>query len=60
MGIHSEPFGTTKSGEAVTRYTLANETGMRVQVLSYGCTISDKQISCQWSYMVSGQRAWLQ
>lgn len=39
MGIHSEPFGTTKSGEAVTRYTLANETGMRVQVLSYGCTI---------------------
>ena len=34
------PFGTTANGQAVERFTLASITGMRVQVLTYGGTIS--------------------
>lgn len=37
--ITSEPFGVTKSGEAVTRWTLQNAAGMEVRILSYGCTV---------------------
>ena len=37
--ITSEPFGVTKAGEAVTRWTLQNAAGMEVKVLSYGCTV---------------------
>ena len=37
--IFSEPFGFTKNGRAVTRYTLQNAAGMRVCVLDYGCTV---------------------
>jgi len=37
--ITSEPFGGTKEGRAVARWTLANDAGMTVRVLSYGCTI---------------------
>ena len=37
--IISEPFGVTKSGEAVTRWTLQNAAGMEVRILSYGCTV---------------------
>ena len=35
MGITSEPFGRV-DGKAVERYTLANDNGMRVSVLTYG------------------------
>lgn len=38
-GIAAEPFGTTKHGEQVMRYTLDNGRGMRVQILNYGCTV---------------------
>ena len=34
--ITSEPFGVTKSGEPVERFTLANVAGMEVRILSYG------------------------
>ena len=37
--ISSEAFGTTKAGEAVTRWTLKNAAGMEVRILSYGCTV---------------------
>lgn len=37
--IQSAPFGTTADGRAVTRYTLSNSGGMRVSVISYGCTV---------------------
>ena len=37
--ITSEPFGVTKAGEAVTRWTLTNGAGMEVSILSYGCTV---------------------
>ena len=37
--ITREPFGVTGDGRAVTRWTLANDAGMTVRVLSYGCTI---------------------
>lgn len=37
--ITAEPFGLTRSGEAVTRYELRNSAGMRVRILSYGCTV---------------------
>ena len=39
ISILSEPFGTTSAGEAVSRYTLRNDAGMEVAVLSYGCTV---------------------
>jgi len=37
--ITSAPFGVTKSGEAVTCWTLRNAAGMEVRILSYGCTV---------------------
>ncbi len=39
MRITSAPFGTTKSGEAVTRFTLENGRGLRAGILDYGCTV---------------------
>ena len=37
--IISEPFGVTKAGEAVTRWTLSNAAGMEIKIISYGCTV---------------------
>ena len=37
--IDREPFGVTRRGETVERYTLRNSAGMEVAVLSYGCTV---------------------
>ena len=37
--ITSEPFGCTKEGRAVTRWTMANDAGMTVRVLAYGGTV---------------------
>lgn len=37
--ITSEPFGSTKEGRAVARWTMENDAGMTVRVLDYGCTI---------------------
>ncbi|AHI24243.1 galactose mutarotase [Komagataeibacter xylinus] len=34
------PFGTTPDGRVVERFTLANRHGMRVQVMTYGATIT--------------------
>lgn len=39
MLISSAPFGVTRAGEAVTRYTIQNRNGVTVSVLNYGCTI---------------------
>lgn len=35
-GISKEPFGKAKSGELVERYTMRNQSGMEVAVLTYG------------------------
>lgn len=37
--ITAEPFGATKAGEAVTRWTLRNNAGMCVRVLGYACAV---------------------
>ena len=37
--ITSAPFGATAKGEPVTRYTMKNDAGMQVSILSYGCTV---------------------
>ena len=37
--ITKEPFGRTKDGREVSRWTLTNAAGMTVRVLEYGCTI---------------------
>ena len=37
--ITKEPFGITREGRAVTRYTMRSAAGMLVRVLDYGCTI---------------------
>ena len=42
--ITSEPFGVTKQGEPVRRFTMENESGMRVRVLSYGCTVQSIEV----------------
>ena len=38
--ISNKFFGTTKRGEAVTEFCLANDAGMSVTILDYGCTIT--------------------
>lgn len=39
MNVTSRPFGRTKDGVPVTCYTLENSSGMRVEVLDWGCVI---------------------
>ena len=41
MNIRSEPFGVTKAGEPVTRWTLQNRSGMSVGILSYACAVQN-------------------
>lgn len=41
MKIRSEPFGMTKAGEPVTRWTLQNRSGMSVGILSYACAVQN-------------------
>lgn len=36
MGIEKTGFGTTKEGEAVALYTLTNDNGMEVKIITYG------------------------
>ena len=43
--ITAEPFGVTRAGEEVTRYELRNRAGMRVRILSYGCTVQSIFVS---------------
>lgn len=38
--LDSDHFGCTRAGAPVTRYTLANEHGLRLQCLTYGATIT--------------------
>ena len=42
--ITSEPWGTTPDGTAVSRYTLMNSHGMRVDILTYGGIIQSLTI----------------
>ncbi|MBR3561008.1 MAG: galactose mutarotase [Oscillospiraceae bacterium] len=37
--ITAEPFGATKAGEPVTRWTLQNSAGMSVRIISYACAV---------------------
>ncbi|MGN1014176.1 MAG: aldose epimerase family protein [Butyricicoccus sp.] len=39
MPITATPFGSTRTGEAVTLFTLTNDCGMMVKVLDWGCTV---------------------
>ncbi|MBW2447678.1 MAG: galactose mutarotase [Deltaproteobacteria bacterium] len=39
--VEVEPFGTTRGGEAVQRFTLTNRAGTRACWLSYGATLSE-------------------
>ena len=43
--VTSRPFGTTADGRAVTQYSLENENGMCVQLLSYACAVQRMVIS---------------
>ena len=40
MSITSAYYGRTQNGEEVYQYTLQNASGMRVQVIEYGCAIT--------------------
>lgn len=39
MTVTSQPFGKTADGQAVTQFTLRNQNGMSVDILSYGAVI---------------------
>lgn len=38
--VSQQPFGTTKDGHSVTQFTLTNKSGMIMQVIDYGATIT--------------------
>ncbi|MFM6948124.1 MAG: aldose epimerase family protein [Aquirufa sp.] len=40
MHISSQAFGTSRSGESVELYTLKNQNGLEVQIMTYGCIIT--------------------
>ena len=40
MQISSQIFGTSRSGESVELFTLKNEQGVEVQIMTYGCIIT--------------------
>jgi aldose 1-epimerase len=42
--MKKERYGTTKEGQQVDVYTLANDSGMRVQILTYGCIIDRLEV----------------
>lgn len=44
MPVTSAPFGVTRSGEAVTVFTMTNANGMTVKVLDRGCIIQTLQV----------------
>ncbi|MCR4707428.1 MAG: galactose mutarotase [Clostridiales bacterium] len=39
MKFEMRPFGTTKDGRLVTAFIMENDSGMRAEILDYGCTI---------------------
>lgn len=52
MSITSAPFGVTRSGEAVTVFTITNDNGMTVRVLDRGCIIQSIQVPDQTGALV--------
>jgi aldose 1-epimerase len=38
------PYGVTEDGQAVERYSLANDAGMRVEILTLGCIIARLEV----------------
>lgn len=44
MSVASEPFGSTREGAAVHRYTLANAGGMKAQVMTFGATLTSVEV----------------
>lgn len=41
MGIKSEYYGRTQDGQEVYKYILENGTGMRAEIIEYGCVITN-------------------
>ena len=42
--MKKERYGTTREGQQVDVYTLANDSGMRVRILTYGCIIDRLEV----------------
>ncbi len=40
MKIEQAPFGTTPSGEAVSRFSLSNDNGLEIALITYGATLT--------------------
>jgi aldose 1-epimerase len=48
--IHADPFGTTREGRAVRRFTLIGAGGMEVEVLEYGAVIRALRVPDRWDH----------
>ena len=44
MKLESQPFGETRDGQTVTRYTLTNSAGHSVSVMNWGATLLDVNV----------------
>ncbi len=51
MSVGKELFGFTQQGEAIYRYTLANDHGMTVQVLNLGGIIQSIKVPDRWGQL---------
>jgi len=44
VSIEKDHFGKTKAGKTIDRYTLSNQSGMRVQIITYGGIVSSLNV----------------
>lgn len=44
VALTQAPYGTTRSGQAVTEYTLSNTRGVTLKVISYGAIVSELDV----------------
>jgi aldose 1-epimerase len=51
--VDKEPFGTTPDGVPVDRYTLSNDHGMRVRVLTYGGIVQTIEVPDQFGHIAN-------
>ncbi len=42
--VTTDPFGVTPRGDSVTRYTLTNDAGMTVRLITFGATITSLEV----------------
>jgi aldose 1-epimerase len=49
--IESQPYGTTADGAAVDEYTLTNDNGMEVKIITYGGTITSVKVPDRYGNM---------